>query len=72
VAQALKNVKFSGNLAADRTALRNALPSVKWSGATGPFEFRRVTDKAGNPAGYDAQQAPIVSVTKGSAFVIEK
>ena len=72
VSQALKQIKLSGNLAADRTALRNALPAVKWTGATGPFQFRRSVDKAGKPAGYDAQQTPIVSVTKGGKFVIEK
>ena len=71
-AQALKQVKLSGNLAADRTALRDALPAIKWTGATGPFQFRRATDKAGKPAGYDAQQTPIVSVTKGTQFAIEK
>ena len=71
-AQALKQVKLSGNLAADRTALRDALPAAKWTGATGAFQFRRTTDKAGKPAGYDAQQTPIVSVTKGTQFVIEK
>ncbi|MBS0339736.1 MAG: ABC transporter substrate-binding protein [Proteobacteria bacterium] len=71
-AQALKNTKLSGKLAADRAALRDALPAVKWTGATGAFQFRQVSDKAGKPAGYDAQQKPIVSVTKGSAFVIEK
>lgn len=71
-AQALKGVKLSGDLAADRAALRNALPAVKWNGATGAFQFRRATDKAGRPAGYDAQQTPIVSVTKGGRFVIQK
>jgi branched-chain amino acid transport system substrate-binding protein len=71
-AQALKAVKLSGNLPADRTAVRDALPAVKWTGATGAFQFRRATDKAGKPAGYDAQQLPIVSVTKGTGFVIEK
>ncbi|XAH22574.1 ABC transporter substrate-binding protein [Xylophilus sp. GW821-FHT01B05] len=71
-AQAIKQVKFSGKLPADRAALRDALPKVKWTGATGAFEFRRATDKAGKPAGYDAQQTPIVSVTKGNQFVIEK
>ncbi len=70
--QALKTVKLSGNLAKDRTAVRDALPAVKWTGATGAFAFRRATDKAGKPAGYDAQQAPIVSVTKAGQFVIEK
>jgi branched-chain amino acid transport system substrate-binding protein len=71
-AQALKQVKVSGNLAADRAALRDALPNVKWTGATGAFQFRRALDKAGKPAGYDAQQLPIVSVTKGGQFTIEK
>ncbi len=71
-AQAMKTVKFTGKLPADRTALRDALPKVKWTGATGAFEFRRANDKAGKPAGYDAQQKPIVSVTKGNQFVIEK
>jgi branched-chain amino acid transport system substrate-binding protein len=71
-AQALKQVKLSGNLAADRSALRDALPNVKWTGATGAFQFRRANDAAGKPAGYDAQQTAIVSVTKGGQFVIEK
>ncbi|KQM71246.1 ABC transporter substrate-binding protein [Xylophilus sp. Leaf220] len=71
-AQAIKSVKITGQLPADRTAVRDALPKVKWTGATGAFEFRRASDKAGKPAGYDAQQTPIVSVTKGNQFVIEK
>lgn len=71
-AQALKQVKLSGNLTADRSAVRDALPNVKWTGATGAFQFRRANDRAGKPAGYDAQQTPIVSVTKGGQFVIEK
>jgi branched-chain amino acid transport system substrate-binding protein len=71
-AQAMKKVKLSGSLPADRAALRNALPEVKWSGATGDFQFRRATDKAGRPAGYDAQQTAIVSVTRGGKFSIEK
>lgn len=70
--QALKQVKLTGNLAADRSALRDALPNAKWTGATGAFQFHRAVDKAGKPAGYDAQQKAIVSVTKGDQFVIEK
>ena len=70
--QALKKVKLSGNLAADRTALRDALPEVRLTGATGAFQFRRASDKAGKPAGYDAQQAAIVSVTQNGRFVIQK
>ena len=70
--QALKTLKLNGNLAAERAALRDALPSVKWTGATGAFQFHRAMNKAGKPAGYDAQQTAIVSVTKGEQFVIEK
>ena len=72
LAQALKTIKLTGDLAAERSALRDALPAVKWTGATGAFQFRRAVDKAGKPAGYDAQQTAIVSVTKGGKFVIEK
>ena len=38
VAQALKNTKISGDLPKDRTALRDALPSVQWTGATGALQ----------------------------------
>ncbi len=69
---ALKKIKLSGDLAKDRDALHAALPSVKWTGATGAFAFRRASDKAGNPAGYDAQQTAIVSVTKNGRYAIEK
>jgi branched-chain amino acid transport system substrate-binding protein len=71
-AQALKTIKVTGNLVADRIALRDALPSVTWVGATGAFQFRRATDKSGRPAGYDAKQQPIISVTKAGKFVIER
>ena len=70
--EALKKVKLSGDLAKDREALQAALPAVKWTGATGPFSFRRTTDKAGRPAGYDANQVPIVSTTRGKNYEIEK
>jgi branched-chain amino acid transport system substrate-binding protein len=70
--EALKKVKLSGDLAKDREALQAALPAVKWNGATGPFSFRRTTDKAGKPAGYDANQVPIVSTTRGKNYEIEK
>jgi len=71
-AGAIKSVKISGNLDADRKALRDALPKVTHDGATGKFAFRQAMGKNGKPAGYDAQQAPIVSVTKGTKYVIEK
>ena len=69
---ALAKIKLTGDLNKDRMALHDALPSVKWTGATGPFTFRRANDKAGTPAGYDAQQVPIISVTRGSNYSIEK
>jgi branched-chain amino acid transport system substrate-binding protein len=70
--EALKKVKLSGNLAKDREAVQAALPEIKWTGATGAFSFRRVTDKSGKPAGYDANQVPIVSTTRGKNYEIEK
>ena len=70
--EALKKIKLSGDLAKDREALQAALPAIKWTGATGPFSFRRVNDKAGKPAGYDANQVPIISTTRGKYYEIEK
>jgi branched-chain amino acid transport system substrate-binding protein len=71
--QALRKVKLGGDLTANRAAVREALPAVKYVGATGAFQFRRATDKSGKPAGYDAQQTAIISVTKGARFaIIEK
>ena len=70
--EALKKVKLSGNLAKDREAVQAALPAIKWTGATGAFSFRRVNDKSGKPAGYDADQVPIVSTTRGKNYEIEK
>ena len=72
VAQALKNVKLTGKLDADRSALRNALPTTQCVGATGPFKFRQVTDKDGKPAGYDATQTAIVMLTKNNQYTIYK
>ena len=72
VAKAIAKISISGNLEADRAALRDALPSVSHVGATGPFQFRQATTKDGKPAGYDAKQAAIVSVTKGGKYQIEK
>ncbi|MFC0220749.1 branched-chain amino acid transport system substrate-binding protein [Pseudochelatococcus lubricantis] len=72
VAEALKKVQLSGDIAKDRAALRDALPDVSWTGVTGPFKFRQAVDKSGKPAGYDADQQPIVSVTKDGAYQIVK
>ena len=72
VAAALAKVKLTGNLDADRQLLRDALPSVTRVGATGAFKFRQAVGKDGKPAGYDAEQAAIVSVTQGGKYSIEK
>jgi branched-chain amino acid transport system substrate-binding protein len=72
VAQALKKIKLTGKLETDRSALRDALPAVQWTGATGPFKFRQVPGRDGKPAGYDAVQTAIVMMTKGNQYVIQK
>jgi branched-chain amino acid transport system substrate-binding protein len=72
VAGALAKVKFTGNLEEDRKAIRDALPSATYVGATGAFKFRQTKGRDGKPAGYDAQQAAIVSVTKSGKYSIEK
>ena len=71
-ATALKGIKLTGKVEADRKALRDALATVKHTGATGPFAFRRVNDKAGKPAGYDADQKPLISVTRDGRYTIAK
>lgn len=71
-AQALKKIKITGKLDSERKALRDALPAVQWTGATGPFKFRQVTGRDGKPAGYDAVQTAIVMMTKGNQYVIQK
>lgn len=70
--QAMKKIKMNGNLPEERNALRDALPKVTWTGATGPFAFTQAKDKSGKPAGYDAKQTAIVSVTKDGKFTIQK
>lgn len=72
VAAALAKIKLTGDLATDRQALRDALPTVTYTGATGAFKFRQVKGRNGKPAGYDADQAAIVSVTKGGKYLIEQ
>lgn len=71
-AQALKKINLTGKLDADRKALRDALPAIQWTGATGPFKFRQAAGRNGKPAGYDAVQTAIVMVTKGNQYVIQK
>jgi branched-chain amino acid transport system substrate-binding protein len=72
VAEALKGVKLSGSVEKDRIALRDALPAVKFDGATGKFSFRRAAPKDGKEAGYDAQQDAIVNIAKGGKFILLK
>jgi branched-chain amino acid transport system substrate-binding protein len=71
-AQALKKIKLTGKLEADRKALRDALPATQWTGATGAFKFRQVNGRNGKPAGYDAIQTAIVMMTKDNRYVIQK
>ncbi|MQR01719.1 ABC transporter substrate-binding protein [Glaciimonas soli] len=72
VAAALKNVKLTANLPADRIALRDALPAVKIDGATGKFAFRKAPAVKGKEVGYDAQQDAIVNIAEGGKFVLLK
>ncbi len=72
VAQALKKIRLTGKIEADRRALRDALPAIQWTGATGPFKFRQVTGRNGKPAGYDAVQTAIVMVTRANRYLIQK
>jgi branched-chain amino acid transport system substrate-binding protein len=67
---ALKDVKLSGDLSADREALKNALPKATFSGATGNFKFRPAKTKDGKPAGWDADQKPFIYVVRGGKFTL--
>jgi len=67
-AAALKDVKLSGDVSADREALRNALPKVNITGATGPFKFRPAQTKSGKPGGWDADQKPFIYLVRGGKF----
>ena len=71
-AQAIGKVKLTGKLEADRKALRDALPSTHWTGATGAFKFRQVSGRDGKPAGYDAVQTAIVMMTKANRYLIQQ
>ena len=69
-AAALRTLKPSGNLAADRQALRDALPKVATTGATGPFKFRPAAPKDGKPGGYDADQKPFMYIIRNGQFTL--
>ena len=70
VAATLKDIKLSGDLAADREALKNALPKASISGATGPFKFRPAKTKDGKVGGWDADQKPFIYVVRGGKFTL--
>ena len=69
-AAALRTIRLTGNLAADRQALRDALPKVSLNGATGPFKFRGAAGKDGKPAGYDAEQKPFIYIIRDGKFAL--
>jgi branched-chain amino acid transport system substrate-binding protein len=70
VATALKDVKLTGDLSADREALKNVLPKATFSGATGNFKFRPAKTKDGKPGGWDADQKPFIYVVRGGKFTL--
>ena len=69
-ATALKDIKLTGDVAADREALKAALPKATISGATGPFKFRPAKTKTGAPGGWDADQKPFIYLVKGGKFTL--
>ena len=69
-AAALKDLKLTGDLNADREALKNALPKATINGVTGPFKFRPAQTKSGKPGGWDADQKPFIYVVKGGKFAL--
>lgn len=70
VAAALKDVKLSGDLNADRETLKNALPKATLNGVTGAFKFRPAVTKTGKPGGWDADQKPFIYLVKGGKFTL--
>lgn len=72
VAEALKKTKLTGNPVADRVALRDALPTVQFEGATGKFRFRKAQPKSGKEGGFDADQTAIVNIAENGKFVLLK
>ena len=71
-AAALQTIKISGNVEADRQALRDALPKVTLNGATGPFKFRPAVTKTGKPGGFDADQKPFIYTVQNGKFELYK
>ena len=63
VAEGLKKMSLTGNLAADRTALRDALAGVKYEGATGKVKFVR-----NGSNGYDADKDVFTHIYRDKKF----
>ncbi len=72
VAEALRKIHLTGQLAQDRQALRDALPAIQYAGATGRFAFRPAPLHNGKPGGYDADQTPFVYIVKNGKFALLK
>ena len=70
--EALSKMRLSGNLRADRSALRDQLPAIRYEGVTGPFSFRKAHSKNGKEGGYDAQQTPHVFISRNGKFTLLK
>lgn len=70
VAQTLKKMTLTAQLEHNRQLLRDALPMVSFTGATGPFSFRPAPAHPGKPGGYDAQQTPFVYVVSHGKFTV--
>ncbi|MBU6505347.1 MAG: ABC transporter substrate-binding protein [Betaproteobacteria bacterium] len=72
VAEAIKKIHLTGQTDRDRQALRDALPSVQFAGATGHFAFRPAPQHGGKAGGYDADQTPFVYIVKNGKFALLK
>ncbi len=72
VAEAIKKIHLTGQTERDRQALRDALPSVQFAGATGHFAFRPAPQHGGKAGGYDADQTPFVYIVKNGKFALLK
>ncbi|MDE2344741.1 MAG: ABC transporter substrate-binding protein [Betaproteobacteria bacterium] len=72
VAETLRKIHLTGQLSHDRQALRDALHSIQFTGATGHFAFRPAPLHGGKPGGYDADQAPFVYIVKNAKFTLLK
>lgn len=70
LAQALKKITLTPQLDKNRQLLRDALPMVEFTGATGKFSFRPAPPHQGKPGGYDANQTPFIYVVNHGKFTL--